>query len=309
MGGVTESETVPARPVATAAAGLPAVLRVVFWMTTAAAGYAGMIAIVKYLSAEIDVYVLLFWRYFMALALFSPWFLRAGVGALRTRRLGLHLGRAVLMVVHGGTLLVAVLMIPLAEATSLIFTTPLFATLLAALLLREQVGPRRWLALGVGFAGVLVILRPGVAAFDPAAGLVLISALTGAGVVVVGKVLLRTDGAETTVFYLTLFSAPFALVVAALNWQWPTLAQIPWLLGLGLVANTYIYSMTRALKIAETSLVMPFDFLRMPAAALAGYLFFAEMLHPWAWLGAAIIFASSLYIANRELRTARAGNN
>jgi drug/metabolite transporter (DMT)-like permease len=305
VGEANQTTVAPARTAGTAAAGLPTVVRVAFWMTAAAIGYAGMIAIVKHLSAEIDIYVLLFWRYFLALALFVPWLLRAGAGALQTRRLGLHLGRAALMVIHGGTLLVAILMIPLGEATALIFMAPLFATMLAALLLRERVSARRWLALLVGFSGVLAIVRPGVAAFDPAAGLVLISALTGAGVVVAGRVLLRSDSAELTVFYLTLFSVPFALIAAALRWQWPTLEQIPWLLALGLVANTYIYGMTRALKIAETSLVMPFDFLRMPAAALAGYLFFAEMLDPWAWLGAAIIFASALYIANRELRAAQ----
>ena len=306
MSEANQTAAAPARTVATAAAGLPSVARVALWMAAAAVGYAGMMAIVKHLSAEIDIYVLLFWRYFLALAVFLPWLIRAGAGTLQTRRLGLHLGRAALMVIHGGTLLVAILMIPLAEATALIFMAPLFATMLAALLLRERVGARRWLALVVGFAGVLAILRPGVAAFDPAAGLVLVSALAGAGVVVAGKVLLRSDGAELTVFYLTLFSVPFALLAAALRWQWPTLEQIPWLLALGLVANTYIYGMTRALKIAETSLVMPFDFLRMPAAALAGYLFFAEMLDPWAWLGAAIIFASALYIADRELRAAPA---
>jgi drug/metabolite transporter (DMT)-like permease len=284
---------------------LPAILRVVLWMAAAALGYAGNIAIVKYLSAEIDIYVLLFWRYFLALLFFAPWLIRAGGASLITHRLGLHIGRAALMVVHGGALLVAILMIPLAEATSLIFTAPLFASLLAALVLGEIVGRRRWIALVVGFAGVLVILRPGVAAFDPAAGLVLVSALAGAGVVVTGKVLLRSESSELTVFYLTLFSVPIALVPAAIWWQWPTLAQIPWLLALGLVANIYIYGLTRALKIADTSLVMPFDFLRMPAAALAGYLFFAELLDPWSLLGAAIIFASSIYITNRELRAAR----
>ena len=289
------------------APGLPVAARVVFWMTAGAVGYAGMIALVKYLSAEIDVYVLLFWRYFLALLIFLPWLLRAGGEALKTQRLGLHIGRAGLMVIHGGTLLVAVLMIPLAEATSLIFTAPLFATVLAALFLGDYVGPRRWLSLAVGFVGVLVILRPGIAAFDPAAGLVLISALTGAGVVVTGKLLLRTESAELTVFYLTLFSVPAALVPAAIWWQWPTLAQLPWLLALGLLANIYIYGMSRALKIADTSLVMPFDFLRLPAAALAGFLFFAERLDPWAWLGAAIIFGSSIYITHRELRAARPG--
>jgi len=305
MGEADDSGTALAGSSAAPATGLSRVLLVVLWMTAAAAGYAGMIAIVKFLSTEINIYVLLFWRYFIALALFAPWLIRTGTARLHTSRLGLHLGRGALMAIHGGTLLVAILMIPMGEATSILFTAPLFATLLAALLLRERVGARRWLALIVGFAGVLAIVRPGVAAFQPAAFLVLVSALTGAGVVVTGKVLLRTDSAEVSVFYLTLFSVPFALMAAAAFWQWPTLEQIPWLLALGLVANSYIYGLTRALKIAETSLVMPFDFLRMPAAALAGFAFFSEVLDPWAWFGGAIIFASSLYITNREMRASR----
>jgi drug/metabolite transporter (DMT)-like permease len=278
-------------------------------MLVAAIGYAGMIASVKHLSAEMDVYVLIFWRYFLALMMFAPWLVGTGPRALRTGRFALHLGRAGLMVTHTGTLLLAVLVIPLAEATSLIFTAPLFATLLAAWFLKDRMGTHRTIALGVGFVGVLVILRPGVETFDPAAGLVLVSALTGAGVAVTGKVLLRTESAEQTVFYLNLLCVPIALIPAAFTWQWPTLVQIPWLLGLGLVANGYIYGLTRAMKIADTSLVMPFDFLRMPAAALAGFAFFAEVLDFWSWVGAAIIFGSSIYMTRRELRATRAASS
>lgn len=284
------------------AAGIPDPLRVALWMAVAAVGYGGMIALYKHLSSEMPVYVVLFWRYVMAMLVFLPWIIRNRGTALKTDRLYLHLGRAALMVAHGGTLILALLLIPLAEATSLIFTTPLFATLLAVLLLRELVGRRRWLALAVGFGGVLVILRPGVSAFEPAAALVLISALTGAGVVVTGKMLLRTDSLELTVFFLALFSVPFAFIPAAISWQWPTLAQVPWLIVLGVLANVYIYSQTRALQIADTSLVMPFDFLRLPAAAIAGFLFFAELIDPWVWLGAAIILASTIYITNREIQ-------
>ncbi len=140
---------------------------------------------------------------------------------------------------------------------------------------------------------------------QPAAILVLISALTGASVAVTGRVLLRTDKAELSVFYVNLFAVPAALMPAVIWWQWPTLEQIPWLIGLGLLANIYIYGSSRALKIAETSMVMPFDFLRLPAAAFAGFLFFAEILDPWAWAGAAIIFGSSVYITSREMRAAR----
>ena len=282
---------------------LPVALRVAFWMILGACGYAAMIGVVKRLSVEMDVYVVMFWRYFLALLVMAPWILPGG--GLKTERLGLHLWRALLMVVHGGTLMVAIMMIPLAEATALIFTSPLFATMLAAFFLRDPVGLRRWLALAVGFAGVLVIVRPGLAAISPAAVLMLISALTGAGVVVTGKVLLRSESSALTVFYLTLFSVPFALVPALFRWEWPTLDLLPWMIALALVANIYIYSLTRALDIAETSLVMPFDFLRMPAAAVAGFILFAEVLDLWVWLGAAIVFSATIYVTHREMKAGR----
>lgn len=284
---------------------LPLALRVAFWMTAAALGYACMLAVVKHLSAGMNIYVVIFWRYLLALLIFVPWAIRARGSRLKTGRLGLHIVRSVLMVIHGGALMVAVLAIPLAEATSLIFTIPLFATVLAAILLREAVGLRSWAVLAVGFAGVLVILRPGMQAFDPAAGLVLVSAITGAGVVVIGKYLLRSDSVELTVFLLMLFSVPCALIPAVVFWQWPTLEQVPWLIALGLIANVYMYGMTRALNIAETAQVMALDFLRMPFSALTGFLFFAEVIDPWAWLGAAIIFGSTIYNTHREMRAGR----
>ena len=285
----------------------PVALRVAFWMIVGACGYAGMIGVVKQLSMEMDIYVALFYRYFLALVVMLPWLLPSGGAALKTQRLGLHIGRALLMVIHGGTLMVAVTLIPLAEATSLIFTSPLFATVLAALFLREVVGPHRIFALVLGFIGVLVILRPGFVAFNLASGLMLVSAFTGASVVVTGKGLLRTESAEKTVFYLTLFAVPFALMPALYFWQWPSLEMLPWLAALAVVGNGYIYGLTRALKIAETSMVMPFDVLRMPAAAVAGYILFAETIDPWSWFGAAIVFGATIYITQREMKAIRPG--
>jgi drug/metabolite transporter (DMT)-like permease len=283
----------------------PAVLRVAIWMIAAACGYAAMIGVVKHLSADMNIYVVIFWRYFLALVVMIPWLLPSGGSVLKTQRLGMHIWRALLMVVHGGTLMLAIMLIPLAEATSLIFTSPLFATVLAAIFLHEVVGPRRWLALTIGFVGVLVILRPGIVAFDLASGLMLVSAFTGACVVVTGKILLRSESSELTVFYLTLFAAPFALLPALYHWEWPSLEMLPWLVALALVGNAYIYGLTRALKIAETSMVMPFDFLRMPAAAVAGYILFAETIDVWSWVGAAIVFAATIYITRHEMTAAR----
>jgi len=285
--------------------GLPVVLRVAFWMILAAAGYASMFALVKHLSADVSIYVVIFWRYVLALLVFVPWAIRGGAAGLKTRRLGLHMIRAALMVIHGGTLMVAILMIPLAEATSLIFTIPLFATVLAVIVLRETVDSLHWMGLAIGFSGVLIIIRPGFESIHPAVGLVFISAITGAAIVILGKILLRNDSVELTVFLVMLFSVPLSLIPALFWWQWPTVSQIPSLILLALLANAYMYGLSRALKIADTSLVMIFDFLRMPFAALSGFLFFAEVLDPWCWVGASIIFGSSIYITRREMQLAQ----
>ena len=234
-----------------------------------------------------DIYVALFYRYFLALVVMLPWLLPSGGAALKTQRLGLHIGRALLMVIHGGTLMVAVTLIPLAEATSLIFTSPLFATGLAALFLREVVGPHRIFAL--------------VLAFNLASGLMLVSAFTGASVVVTGKVLLRTESAEKTVFYLTLFAVPFALMPALYFWQWPSLEQYFWLFMTGVLSSVAGLMFAKAYQVGEVTAVAPMSFSRLIFAAIVGFVFFSEIPEIWVWAGGAVI----IYLGRIEARLAR----
>lgn len=286
---------------------LPPAVRVGLWMSLTAAGFAALLGITRYLSAEMDVVVIFFWRNCIAVLIFLPWLARVGTRGLVTRRAGLYVVRAAFMVVASLTILYAVVWMPVAEVTALSFTTPLFAAVLAVALLEERPGLRRWSALAVGFAGMLVILRPGLTAFDPVALLVVVSAFTFAMVIVTGKMLAASESPELIVVYLSLFSIPISLLPALTAWQWPSAGQWPWLAALALAANANMYGIARALRLGDASLAMVFDFLRLPATALVGYLAFAERVDAWSWLGGAIIVASAAYIARREALTREAG--
>jgi|TARA_B100001964_G_scaffold228372_1_gene279442 S-adenosylmethionine uptake transporter len=276
------------------------VVRVGLWMTLSAVSFAALIGIVRHLTPEMNVYVVNFWRNVVSAALFAPWLMHQGFGGLRTRRHGTFALRAALMIVATVTLYEAVALMPMAEVTSLTFTSPLFATALALLVLGEKVGPRRWLALVIGFSGVLVILRPGFAELEPAALLALLCALAFAGVVVTGKMLASSESPESIVLYLSIWGLPLALLPALFVWQWPTFEQALWLLAMGLFGNANMYGFARAFRIGDASLAMPFDFIRLPFTALVGYLAFAQRPDVWVWIGAAVIFAGSAYVTHRE---------
>ena len=283
---------------------LPAAVGIGLWMAVSAICFAGLVGLVRHLSAEMDVFVISFWRNAFAIATILPLLLRAGESGLRTKRHGLFLTRSGFMVASSVALFFSVVLMPVAEATALSFTAPLFSVALAVLVLRESVGPRRWIAMAIGFAGTLIILRPGLAAFDPVALLVLFSSAMFAAVVVTGKILDRTETPARIVAYLNIYSLPLSLIPALFVWQWPTWEQFAWLVVLGLMANGNMYGIARAMRLGDASLAMPFDFLRLPFVALVGYLAFSELPDIWTWVGAAVIFGSAAYIGRREAQAA-----
>jgi drug/metabolite transporter (DMT)-like permease len=284
---------------------LPAAARVGLWMAFTACGFAAMLAIVRHLSAELDVFVIAFWRNVAATLLFLPWLLRVGMGGLRTRRWGGYLLRSAFFTVASASLFLATSLMPIAEVTAISFTAPLFSTLGAILFLGERVGRHRWAALGVGFLGTLVILRPGVAAFDPAALIVLFSCLTFAAIIVIGKALLATESPALVTFLLSALAVPLSLLPALAFWQWPAGVQWLWIGALGIAAIVNLYGISRALDIGDASLSQPFDFLRLPTVAAVAFVAFRELPDVWTWIGAGIIFASSIYIGRREVHRRR----
>ena len=187
-----------------------------------------------------------------------------------------------------------------ADATALSFTAPLFATILAAMMLGEIVRIRRWSAILIGFLGVLIVLRPGVA--DLHIGQIL--GLSGAGltalVIIVVKQLSRTEAPDAIVAYMVLLLTPMALVVALPFWTWPAPGDWLFVVGMGLMGTIGHLAWTRAIAISDASAVAPYDYCRLVFAMLIGMVAFGEWPDFYSIVGSVIIVASGLYIAHRE---------
>jgi len=285
---------------------IPAPVRGAALMLFACLCFAGMTGLVRLGTGELHPFQVAFLRIFFGLVCMLPWIVRAGRDGLRTTRLGLYGLRGLTGLIAMLMWFTAIATLPLGEATALSFTAPLFATVLAAVVLHEVVRARRWTATIVGFAGAMIILRPGAEAIAPAALLALGSAVFMAASVTVIKALSRTEPTHLIVAYMAIMLTPLALVPALFVWQWPTLAG--WLIGAGMgVLGTMAHlAFTAALKQGDASAVLPFDFARLPFVAAIGYFAFGEVLDGWTLVGAGVIGAAAVYITQRETRVARA---
>lgn len=269
--------------------------------------FAAMHGSIRYLSATIHPFEIAFFRSLFALVVVAPWFYRDGLALLRTQRPGLHGLRAAFNVFAMLSFFYALSITPLAEVTALGFTAPIFTTLLAALILGETVRLRRWSAVIVGFIGALVVLRPGFAEVGLGQVLVLFSSLVWACALLVIKTLGRTDSSATIIAYMALLMIPLTLVPAAFVWRWPDATELLWLVAVGLLGGTGQLCMTEALRRADTAVVMPIDFCKLPWVAAIAYLAFGQVPDRYTWLGGGIIFASAVYIAYREHQVMRVG--
>lgn len=285
---------------------IPAAFHGPLYMVAAAFGFSVMNLLIREASHELEPLQIAFFRNLFAIAAMAPWLLHAGVRrTFATRKLKLHLLRAVI----GFTAMVcwfyALALMPLAEATALNFTVPLFATIGAALVLRETVRARRWTATVVGFLGVLIILRPGFGESDPVMLLPVVAALFMACVTLLIKRLSDTESPMTIVLYMNALLTGVSLIPAILVWRWPGAETWVALFLLGAVGAASQIGVVRAYQRADASAIMPFDYARLPFIALLAYLAFGEVPGLWTWVGGAVIAASAIYIAHREARVAR----
>jgi drug/metabolite transporter (DMT)-like permease len=255
---------------------------------------------VRQLSATIHPFETSFFRNLFGLLVLTPWFVVRGLQPLRTQRLGLHLLRASCNVVAMLMFFLALGMTPLAQVQALGSSAPLFTTVLAIFLLRERVRLRRWTALIAGFAGTLVIIRPGLQDIDLGSILTIGSAAVWGLTLVIIKVLSRTDSAVTITAYMVLLMSPLSLIAALFFWAWPTPVEWFWLLVCGVFGTLGQLLMAQSFQVADATVVLPLDFTKIIWGALIGYFAFGESVDAWTWAGAAIIFAGVTYITYRE---------
>jgi drug/metabolite transporter (DMT)-like permease len=284
-------------------AGQPRIARSVegaLWMALSCASLTVLAALIRHLSFEMDTLMILFFRMVIAQALLLPWLFGNGLGALKTDRLKLHAIRAVFTCGAMISSFYAWSLIPLAEVTALSFLAPIFATAGAALILHETVRARRWAATLIGFIGAMIVLRPSMMNLDLGHWLALAFAACMACTMLVVKSLSSTEDPFKVVFFVGIFMTPVSLVLALPVWAWPPAHLWPWLLALGPAAVIGHTAFVKALTCADASAILPFDFLRLPFAALLGFIMFGEYPDVWTWVGGAVIFASTFYISRRE---------
>ena len=283
---------------------LPAVIRAALFMLTATTFLGTMNVIVRHVSAELHPFEIAFFRNLGQLIFMLPWLMHVGIGALHTKHFGLQVARASCALVGMMVWFTALSLMPVAEATALSFTGPLFAVAGAALILREKVGLRRWSATVIGFLGTLVIVRPGLVEFSYPTMVALASAATFAASALTLKSVSKFDQPTVTVFYMGLLLTPASLIPALFVWEAPSLNAYLWFVALGLAAGFAHLALSSAYMVADASTNIPFDFFRLPAAATMAYFMFGEVPDIWTWIGAAIIFSATVYIARREAQLA-----
>jgi drug/metabolite transporter (DMT)-like permease len=230
-----------------------------------------------------------------------------GFEVLRTRRPFGHLARAMVGLTGMMCGFSAVQHLPLTEATAIQFASPLFMTALAALVLHEGVGWRRWAAVGVGFIGVLIMVHPEPGHMNLlGVALALGSALGSAGAMVAIRQITDTERGPTIVFYFTLAGTVLGLVGSAFHWVTPDPLTLAMLIAAGLVGGVGQLLLTEALRLAPVGVVAPFDYTQLIWATAFGFLIWSELPHLTTVVGALVVAGSGVYILHRELRRFRA---
>ncbi|HEX9397232.1 MAG TPA: DMT family transporter [Burkholderiales bacterium] len=278
----------------------PATLRGALWMGGAVLSFAAMAVAVRELQRHMGSFEILFLRSIVMLTIVGLLVARTGPAAVRTQRLGTHVMRNMLHLAGQYFWVYSIGALTLATVFAIEFTMPVWTAMLAALFLGERLTAPRLTQLALGFAGVLIILRPGDVAFHPAALLMILGSFCYAGTMIFTKRLSATDAPLAVLFWMALVQAPITLVGAVPGWVMPAAVDLPWILGIGVGSFTAHYCMTRAMQLVDATIAVAIDFVRLPLIAVIGALFYAEAFDPLVIVGAIVIFAGTFYSLRQE---------
>jgi len=285
--------------------GLAPVTRAIIAMVLSTVAFTSMHAAIVFIADDMHPFQIAFFRNLFAVLMLYGLVARGGLSFLRTERLPLHGLRAVLNVVAMLMFFYGLSITPLARVTALSFTAPLFMSVMSVIIFREQLIASRFIALGVGFLGTLVVLRPGFATHDFGSLLILTSAFVWAVTMVVIKELSKTETSLTITGYMALLLSLFSLGPAVMVWTWPDAQTLLLLVIVGAAGTIAQYALAESLKLADATAVMPFDFLKLVWASLFGFLLFGQVPGIATWLGGAVIFSAGLVLIFMEAKAQR----
>jgi drug/metabolite transporter (DMT)-like permease len=275
-------------------------IKAALWMGASITCFVVMSVAGRVATAELDVFQVMVIRsvtgFFMLLPLVH---FAGGLGAMRTVRPLQHLGRNIAHFGGQYAWLVALGMIPLAQIVAIEFTTPLWTALLAMLFLGERMNWRKAMAVTLGLVGVLIILRPGASALEAGHIVMLAGAFCFGTSVVMVKSLTRTDSVVRIIFWMLVIQTAIGLVPALILWKAVPAEIWPALLVIAFTGTYSHYCMARALVHAEATVIMPMDFVRLPATALVGWAVYAEHLDVYTAAGALLILMGNVLTIRR----------
>lgn len=275
-------------------------------MMAASATLFGLMAItIRYASAQLHPFEIAFFRCFFGAVFSLPLLYIHGLQILRTQRIGFYFARCMVGIVSMLAGFWALVHLPMAQAVALSYSTPMFVTIGAVLVLGEVVRMRRWSAVIAGFIGILIIVRPGGSDFTQASLVAVLAAALSGLVTISIKFLSRSDPPDRIVLLTTLLWVPLSLPGALYVWQWPEPSIWPWLVLSGALGTGGHYCWTRALKQADASALAPMSYLQLVVVAVLAWLLFGETVDRYTVIGASIVIGASLYIARREAQVAR----
>lgn len=278
------------------------VIAAALWMLGTLVSFAIMAVSGRELSAGLSTFQILFWRSLIGLVVVAGLFSVIGWSSVRTHRLSTHFGRNLIHFAGQYGWFFGIAALPLTQVFAIEFTTPVWVMLIAALFLGEAITRTRVAALVLGFAGILIILQPGFQTAQIAQLAVLGAAICYASSYVFTKALVATDTPLAIMFYMTLIQMPLALIGGMAGWTWPAGGQWLWVVLAGVSGLTAHYSFSRALRLADATIVTPMDFMRLPLIALIGFLVYDEPLEIAVLAGATVIFAGIFLNIRAEAR-------
>ena len=278
----------------------PSVLAVLF-MVLSGIFATSMHCLIRFATEENHPFEVAFFRTIFVLLIFLPFVVKNGFKTLKPNNVKLQSYRAIIGSVAMLCMFYGLSITELAKATALMFTVPIFATILAIIFLKEVVGIRRWSAMLIGFFGALIVLRPDIElGFGPL--LILCGSLMWSSSVLMAKKLTQTDSTLSITFWQAAGLIPATFILATQVWQWPNLDQLIMFLLIAIAGTLTHWFLNEALKRAEISALLPLDYLRLIWSVSLGLIFFNEIPPAGLWFGAALILGASTYIGVRQAK-------
>ncbi|MDX1781972.1 MAG: DMT family transporter [Thalassovita sp.] len=275
------------------------------WMSGAIASFTSMAVAGRAVSFELDTFEIMMYRSIVGVAIVVVVASLAGtLSQIRPRNLGLHLVRNISHFAGQNLWFYAITVIPLAQVFALEFTAPLWAMLLAPLVLNERLTGTRVIAAIIGFAGILIVARPSPDSFEFGQLAAALAAIGFAGSAVFTRKLTRSETITCILFFLTLMQATFGLICAGFDGDiaLPSMQTLPWLVLIAVAGLVAHFCLTTALSLAPAIIVMPIDFTRLPLIAIVGWFLYHESIDLFVVGGAALIFGANYFNIWTETR-------